>query len=183
MKPFVILDPGHGMGNRNAGRFDPGAVHGDVSEADIAMDYANELRAILRKKNIPVVRTRVDNSDPCSISARARIAKQYGGTIMLSFHCNAATGKAAGTETFYRGATNKPMAAAINIAVCEALGTRSRGVKLESDSQHGKLAVMSFQPCFLIELGFIDNFEDRAKMLDPDKRRAVCEALATILLQ
>lgn len=182
MKPFVILDPGHGLGNRKAGVFDPGAVVGDVREADVAMDYTNELRAILRKKGVPVVRTRASNSDPCSISARARIAKQYGGTIMISFHCNAATGKAAGTETFYRGAANKPKAAAINIAVCEALGTRSRGAKTENDSQHGTLAVMNFQPCYLIELGFIDNFEDRAKLLDPDRRLAVCQALAAIII-
>lgn len=182
MNPFVILDPGHGLGNRKAGVFDPGAVEGDVREADIAMDYVNELRAILRKKGVPVVRTRASNTDPCSISARARIAKQYGGTIMISFHCNAANGKASGTETFYRGDSHKDMAARLNVAVCNALGTGSRGVKTEKDSQHSTLAVMNFQPCFLIELGFIDHIGDRTKMLDPDKRRAVCEALAAVIL-
>lgn len=182
MSRVVILDSGHGMGNRRAGIFDPGAVSGDTREADITLDWANEIRAILRKKNIPVVRTRIDHKDPCPISSRARIAKTYNGAIMLSLHCNAATGKASGTETFYRGEANKATAAKINIAVCNALGTRSRGVKTENESQHATLAVMSFQPTYLLEIGFIDHSGDREKMLDASLRKKACEALAEILI-
>lgn len=177
----IILDPGHGMGNRTAGLFDPGAVSDGIREADIAMDYVNELRMILRERGAKVIRTRRDHLDPAPVGNRANIARHFNGDIMLSFHCNAATGTARGTETFFRGLANKPKAAAINNAVCTALGTRNRGTKNESQSQHGSLAVMRFQPCFLIELGFIDNDSDRAAMLDPDKRRAVCLALADIL--
>ena len=177
----IILDPGHGMSNRSAGRFDPGAVSCGVREADIAMDWANELRGILRAAGHTVVRTRINHSDPAPVGKRADIARQYGGQIMLSIHCNAANGTAHGTETFYRGPENKIVAAAITEAVVEALGTRSRGAKTESQSQHARLAVMAFQPCFLLELGFIDHAGDRAKMMDPAARRAACEAIAKIL--
>jgi N-acetylmuramoyl-L-alanine amidase len=146
------------------------------------MAWANELRGILRARKVAVVRTRVDHKDPAPVGQRAAIARQYRGDIMLSIHCNAANGTAAGTETFYRGAENKPMATQLNLAVVNALGTRNRGAKLESASQHATLAIMSFQPCFLIELGFIDNASDRAKMLDPDLRRLACDALANVLL-
>lgn len=178
----IILDPGHGMGNRKNGVFDPGAVSAGVREADIAMDWANTLREILVDRGLKVVRTRVDHKDPASVSARARIAKEYGGDIMLSLHCNAATGTASGTETFYRGAGNKAKADRITAAVCEVLGTKNRGAKTEGSSQHSRLAVMSFQPCFLLEIGFIDNPGDRAKMLDPKLRKAACEAIADQLL-
>lgn len=177
----VILDPGHGLSNRKTGVFDPGAVSGDVREADIVMDWANELRAFLRCAGYKVTRTRINNSDPAPIGERASIARDFGGNIMLSLHCNAANGKASGTETFYRGEANRKKAEAINKAVVDALGTRDRGVKIESASQHKRLAVMAFQPCFLIELGFIDNSEDRAKMLDPELRAKACEALANAL--
>jgi N-acetylmuramoyl-L-alanine amidase len=100
---------------------------------------------------------------------------------MLSIHCNAANGSANGTETFYRGEFNKGFAAKINSALCAALGTKSRGVKTESSSQHSRLAVMAFQPCFLIELGFIDNAGDLEKMIDPARRLAACEAIAELL--
>lgn len=178
---IIILDPGHGMANRTPGTFDPGAVAGGAREADVAMQWANELRALLLAAGHRVIRTRVDNVDPAPIGKRAAIARKYGGEIMLSIHCNAANGQANGTETFYRGANHIIKARAINDAVVEALGTRDRGAKTEESSQHARLAVMSFQPCFLLELGFLDHPGDRAKMLDPALRLAACTALASIL--
>ncbi len=74
------------------------------------------------------------------------------------------------------------MASTLNEAAVEALGTRSPGAKTESDSQHARLAIMAFQPCFLIELGFIDHDGDRAKLRDADLRRRACEAIAKVLL-
>lgn len=179
----IILDPGHGMSNRRSGRFDPGAVSNGVRESDIAMDWVNELRIILRSLGHRVVRTRIDDKDPAPIGKRASIARQYNGEIMISIHCNAANSTANGTETFYRGDANKSKAEAINTAVVNTLSTRNRGAKTEASSQHTRLAIMSFQPCFLIELGFIDHVCDRAKMLDPILRKSCCEALAKAILQ
>lgn len=178
----IILDPGHGMSNKKAGVFDPGAVSAGVREADIVMDWANELRGILMAAGHRVIRTRVDHKDPAPIGKRAGIARQCGGEIMVSLHCNAANGKAHGTETFYRGTANRAKASALNSAVVNALGTRDRGAKTEDQSQHARLAVMAFQPCFLIELGFIDHPDDRAAMLDPVRRRKACEAIASVIL-
>jgi len=177
----IILDPGHGMSNRKSGVFDPGAVSDGFRECDIALAWANELRGILMEAGHKVVRTRVDHSDEAPVGRRADIARKFGGNIMLSIHCNAADGKANGTETFYRGVANEGIAKRINRCVVEALGTRDRGVKTESASQHSRLAVMDFQPCFLLEIGFIDNPADRDRMIDPVKRKAACEALAKAL--
>ena len=177
----IILDPGHGMSNRRSGRYDPGAVNGDYTEAEIVMDWANVLREVLMSRGYRVIRTRVDAKDPAPIGQRASIARKYGGEIMLSLHCNAANGRASGTETFYRGAENKAKAQRITDAVCAVLETRNRGAKTEASSQHSRLAVMSFQPCFLLEIGFIDNAPDLAKMIDPAYRRRACNVLADIL--
>jgi len=177
----IILDPGHGLSNRRSGVFDPGACAGAIRECDIAMVWANAIRAILRSKGHSVVRTRVDNNDPAPVSARASIAREYNGAVMLSIHCNAANGIASGTETFYRGSEHADTARKINDAVVSVLGTKDRGIKTESASQHSRLAVMSFQPCFLLELGFIDYPCDRAKMLDEKLMLAAAEKLAGIL--
>lgn len=170
------------MGNRRAGRYDPGACADGYTEAAIVMDWANELRTILRSRRVAVIRTRTDAEDPAPIGQRAAIARLYKGDIMVSLHCNAANGAANGTETFYRGGTNYVKAVDLNRVVVDALKTKNRGVKTESASQHSRLAVMSFQPCFLIELGFIDHVGDRTKMLDPVLRRKACEAIANVLL-
>lgn len=179
----IILDPGHGMANRRPGVFDPGAVSNGIREADIALDWTNTLRAILIGRGHSVIRTRIDHTDPCPVGRRATIARQYAGEIMISFHCNAANGEAHGTETFYRGKENATTATALNIAVVEALGTRNRGPKTESASQHARLAIMAFQPCFLIELGFIDHPGDREKMLDSHLRLEACTSLASVILR
>jgi N-acetylmuramoyl-L-alanine amidase len=180
---IIILDPGHGMANRRAGVFDPGAVSGGVREAGIVMDWADELRTILRAQGHRVIRTRIDHRDPAPIGKRAGIARQYGGEIMLSLHCNAFNGAASGTETFYRGEAHKAKAERITSAVCATLGTSNRGAKTEAASQHARLAVMSFQPCFLLEIGFIDHPGDRAKMTDPALRRKACQSLSEIITQ
>lgn len=176
----IIVDPGHGMSNKKPGRYDPGAVAEGTAEADIAMDWANELRGVLIEMGHTVVRTRVDAKDPAPVGQRASIARQYGGQIMISLHCNSTPG-ASGTETFYRGTNRKNKALQINQAVVSVLGTKNRGAKVEADSQHSKLAVMDFQPTFLLEIGFIDNGADRRKMLNPELRRKACVELAKVL--
>lgn len=178
---IICLDPGHGLGNKRTGSYDPGACFGEVEEASIAMDWVNELRGILMERGHKVIRTRVDAKDPAPVSQRAGISKKYGCEIMVSIHCNAADGRANGTETFFRGPENSPLASRLNEAVRSVLQTRDRGVKTEASSQHARLAIMSFQPCFLIELGFIDHTGDRSKMLDASLRKKACQALADVL--
>lgn len=177
----IIIDPGHGMSNRKSGVYDSGATAAGASEATVVMDWANELRGILKARGFTVVRTRVDAKDPCPVSRRDDIARSYGGDIMLSLHCNAANGAAGGTETFYRGLDDRDMAVRLTNALCAALGTKNRGAKTEKDSQHSSLAVMEFDKCWLIEIGFIDNSVDRVKLMDPELRRKGCEAIADVL--
>ena len=176
----ICLDPGHGMGNRRAGVFDPGTVAAGHTEAAIAMDWANELRSILQSQGHTVIRTRIDDKDPAQIGKRAGIARTFRCDLLLSIHCNAATGRASGTETYYRGAANRAEALRLNRAVVTALGTRDRGAKTEASSQHSRLAVLAFPRAFLLELGFLDHPGDRALILilDPVKRRRACLALA-----
>lgn len=177
----IIIDPGHGMSNRKPGVYDPGACAGGHSEAAIVMEWANVLRGILQARGSKVVRTRVDEKDPCPVGRRDDIARAYGGDIMLSLHCNAAAGTASGVETFYRGSDDRAMAATLTAAICDVLKLPNRGPKTERESQHASLAVMEFDKCFLIELGFIDNPSDRAKLLDPVLRWKACVAIADIV--
>jgi N-acetylmuramoyl-L-alanine amidase len=174
----IIIDPGHGMSNRKPGVYDSGATSSGHSEAAIVMDWANELRDILKARGMKVVRTRVDEKDPCPVSRRDDIARSYGGDAMLSLHCNAASGNASGVEVFYRGEDDRAMAVRLSAAVSAALELKDRGAKTEKSSQHSSLAVMEFDKCWLIELGFIDHPVDRAKLLDPAARNAGCAAIA-----
>ena len=176
-----IVDPGHGMSNRNRGEYDPGACSGGASEASIVMDWGNELRSILLARKHKVVRTRVNDKDPAPVSRRDDIAVSYGGDLMISLHCNSGGGKASGTEVFYRGTNDRPLAAKLSAAVAEAMGIRDRGAKTEKQSQHKSLAVLEFDKCWLLEIGFIDHSGDREKMLDSVMRKKVCTVIADVI--
>jgi len=175
----VILDPGHGMGNVKRGRYDSGATSHGVEEASVAIDWVNELRTMLRSKGHSATRTRVDAKDPCPVSRRDDIAVSYGGDLMVSIHCN--SGGGTGSEVFFRGENDRALAQRLSATVSAGLGLRDRGAKTEEESQHTSLAVMEFDKCWLIELGFIDNDIDRKKMLDPALRKSTCEALVRVI--
>lgn len=177
----ICLDPGHGQDNLQRGKYDSGATVGTIQEAAIAMSWVNMLREALRDLGHTVIRTRVDARDPAPVSRRDDIARAYDCQRMVSLHCNFANGKASGTEVFYRGADDKPMAQALSRAVSRALGLKDRGAKTERESQHSSLAVMEFQKCWLIELGFLDHPTDRARLLDPARMRQACAEIAHII--
>lgn len=175
----VCIDPGHGMSNRSPGVYDPGATHTEGAtrhdEADIALLYGLALKDVLRARNIPVFMTRDDATDVAPVARRAAEAEAAGCAIFLSFHLNDFEDDAAnGTETLYRGAGNLGFARQIQSAVMGALGLRDRGCKERTD-----LAVLRFNgPAALVELGFIANDRDRARVMSPSARAAACEAIA-----
>lgn len=185
MPQAYCLDPGHGMSNRYRLQYDTGAV-GTLKgvkheEADIAMRYVNCLREILRATGHNVIRTRRDANDPAPVERRDDIARAYKCGLMISIHCNSANGRASGSEVFYRGSDDKAMAQRLSALVSNALGIPDRGAKTEHESQHKSLAVMEFDKCWLVELGFIDNPSDLAAMLNPDRMADVCRAIATAI--
>jgi len=179
---IIIADPGHGMSNRRRGVYDPGAVAGGAQEAAIAMDWANEFRAEAISRGFQVVRTRRDAKDPAPVWRRDDIAVSYHGDIMISFHCNSSgSGKASGAEVFYRGSDDRAMAQKLAATLSACLQIPNRGAKTEAESQHPSLAVMEFDKCWLLEIGFIDHPVDRARMLDPVFRASTCKALVDVV--
>lgn len=179
-KLTICIDPGHGMSNRRSNVYDPGATvkvgKQEVSEAGIVMDWCNELKIQLEALGCKVIRTRINDTDPAPVGDRAGIAKKYDCDALISLHCNAADGRANGTETFHRN--NAALAKACNDAVRLALGMKDRGIKTETQSQHARLAVLNFPTACLIELGFIDNEADRARMMDQKLMLLACQNLA-----
>lgn len=178
----IAIDAGHGMGNRKQGVYDPGAVSAGVAEADITLLWALAGKHILTQRGISVWLTRDDATDYTPVGTRDDRAEAAGCTHFLSLHCNAAGPTARGTETFYRDAADRAWAAVAQKAALRALGLRDRGLKLESASQHSRLAVFDFDgPACLVELGFITNPADRIAMLVRDNRILFWQAIADVL--
>jgi len=95
VSPRICIDPGHG------GK-DPGAItkidDKTINESDIVLSIAKELVNILVAENIDA---HLSRSEDEYVSLYQRVQKSKGSDCFLSIHCNAATPKAEGIETFY----------------------------------------------------------------------------------
>ena len=105
----VVLDPGHGG-------IDPGAEREGLSEADLMLTFARELKeTLLRAGGFTVVLTR--NEDVfVPLETRISIARAAGASVFLSLHADAlAEGEAVGA-TIYTLAADASDAAAATLA-------------------------------------------------------------------
>lgn len=174
----IAIDAGHGLSNRTAGVFDPGACAAGLQEADLTLEYATALRDALVALGLATWMVRSSHADPAPVGKRAARAEKAGCTAFVSLHTNAAdSAQARGLEVLYRTEDDLPLARALQRRLVPVSYLADRGVKLRTD-----LAVLKFRgPAVLIELGFITNQGDRARLVDDVwRRRVVAEIAATI---
>ena len=170
----IVIDPGHGAHDIGA------AGYGSLNEKDVVLDTGLRVQSLLNNTPFNVIMTRSTDIFH-SLSARAVIANKANADIFVSIHANGFNGKANGSETFYYGkaSTNsrveesKKLAGYIQVRLLEAMGTKDRGVK------PGNYAVIreTTMPAVLVELGFIDNKDDYAKLSTTTYRQKAAEAI------
>ncbi len=115
----VVIDPGHGG-------HDPGAQANGLTEADLTLDVALRVEALLKKAGVDVVLTRRTNVF-IPLEERTAIANREGADLFLSIHANAARRTAArGVETYFLNFATNPEAEAV-AARENATSTKSMG--------------------------------------------------------
>jgi N-acetylmuramoyl-L-alanine amidase len=95
-RPIVLIDPGHGG-------TDPGApgVSGQVTEKQLTLIFARELRDLLAERGrVRVAMTR-DKDRALSLEQRAAIARQLGASLLVSIHMDSAPNPLARGATVY----------------------------------------------------------------------------------
>ncbi len=103
-EPLIVIDPGHGRGNRRPGVFDPGCVRVngagavEAREADLALAYGSALADEFKVQGskFKVMLTREDNQKSVSLKDRVEIARQNQAGLLVSLHMNAAPPAAKG---------------------------------------------------------------------------------------
>ena len=103
----VVIDPGHGG-------HDPGTRGSGMTEADLVLNIALRLKALLAsQRSTEVVLTRETNKY-VSLQDRTAIANQHSADLFLSIHANASTNtKARGIETYVLNFALNPEAEAL----------------------------------------------------------------------
>ena len=172
-KRSIFLDPGHGGS-------DSGAVSGGVREKDLTLSVYNKVSSKLASLGYTVLTSRNVDKD-VDLVDRADQANKANADMLLSIHFNAGgRGIARGIETYYYQATadrvpkinkenhNNPerlersrkLANKVQQNLLYQTGANDRGVKRASFTVLRETSI----PSILVELGFIDNPEERNKI-------------------
>lgn len=169
---IIVVDPGHG------GK-DPGTKSGQAIEKAIVLKVSQLVKQKLEADGASVLMTRVGDTFP-TLDERYKFATKHYGEIFVSIHANSATSTSAkGTETYYSVTSNENekedvvLATNINNEIVKNVGTSNRGVKRADFVVIKNLKI----PAVLVELGFVSNVEDRAKLLSDQYIEAYAQSI------
>lgn len=158
---IIVIDPGHG------GK-DPGAVSGTAVEKEIALKVSKLVQSKLQADGAKVLLTRSGDTYP-SLDERPQFATKNSAEMFISIHVNSVGNTAPkGTETYYSVTSNDnekedlALATSINNQIVKNANMNNRGVKREDYRVIKNISI----PAILVELGFVSNAEDRAKLVN-----------------
>ncbi len=158
--PSVCLDPGHGGD-------DPGATQGNITEAQINLYVALEVRSILQNDGYTVYMTRTDNGQTMDNTARADYCNSVHASILLAIHHNFFTDPTTDYTTALFGVDQgKVLANAIAQSVSQQLNLSDDGISQFDDNE----LIKSNMPSALIESFFMTNTDEYNSLLSGNSR-------------
>jgi N-acetylmuramoyl-L-alanine amidase len=166
---LVVIDAGHGG-------HDPGAISPTgIQEKDINLRVAAKIANLLESRGVGVVMTRWQDRF-IELEDRSGIANQRKADLFVSIHADSAPNRSAQGFTVYvataASAGSYRAAHAINRAM-EKTGMNNRGVR-EAGFQ---VLVNTRVPAVLIELGYLTNPQDAARLTDDHFRDRLAQAI------
>jgi len=175
LAPLVMLSAGHG--NR-----DPGAVNADLSLSEHVEAYKITwmLRDQLERRGVKtefISCFQTLTRKIAVVNYRCEDAIKPAAAIEIHFN-SAAVDTAHGTEVLHYGASTKELAARISRKIAVAIGTRDRGPKVRPDLGWLKLTKC---PAVIVEVSFINNPTEAAKILEPGFHGKVAAAITKAL--
>lgn len=176
----IYIDPGHGG-------VDPGAVYKDIKEEDINLQISLKIKEVLEKRGAIVYLTRDGDYDLSSKYAESRkrsdlykrseLINNSNCDLYLSIHLNAETSSTwSGAQVFYDdiNKNNIVIAKAIMEELQKNLGTNREAKEITTDYLYKHVTV----PGVLIEVGFLSNSVERAKLQDATYQYKIANTIA-----
>lgn len=181
---IIVIDPGHGGSDPGTS----GSLNGKVyEEKDINLAVSHKVADILRNNGYNVQMTREGDTYP-TLEERSALANSINAALFVSIHSNSYTQSSAnGTEVYYSeqnnggayGITSEQVANYVLNSFLSQAQMRNRGVK----SANHVVTRTSNMPAILVELGFLTNESDMAKLADENFQNAVAQGIADGIMQ
>ncbi|MDR3561076.1 MAG: N-acetylmuramoyl-L-alanine amidase [Negativicutes bacterium] len=178
---IITLDPGHGGNN-------DGAVHFGVREADVNLAIGLKLRDKLAAAGATVVMTRTTDRSVAvpgsgaagELQARVDVAAAADADIFVSLHANAHPNEeTAGAISFYPAGRPSDLALAIQPGLVGEVGMVDKGVR----PANFYVLRNSDIPAALIEVGFLTNKAEAARLADDKYQAQIAEGIFKGLLR
>jgi N-acetylmuramoyl-L-alanine amidase len=181
---IVVIDPGHG------GR-DRGAVGHGLTEADVVADLAARIEGRLVAVGVSAYLTRgrlAPDAESPDESTRAALANRLDADLLVSLHTDShPSADAHGVATFYYGAGPSGASSLVGERVADLVQEEVvRRTDLLDGHTHGKtwdLLRRTRMPAVRLEVGYLSNPGDAARLADPAFRDTVAEAVLVALQQ
>ncbi len=170
----VVVDPGHGGGDR-------GAVCDGLAEADIVWDLAARVEGRLTVMGVQAYLTRGVDGSPEELM-RAEFANSARADLLISLHVDQYPGPAAnGVATYYYGndrfghhsALGEQFAGLVEREIVARTGMLACGTHAKT----WDLLRRTRMPAVRIEAGYLTNPGDAARLATPGFRDTIAEAI------
>ncbi|NED98691.1 N-acetylmuramoyl-L-alanine amidase [Phytoactinopolyspora halotolerans] len=172
----VVIDPGHGghdVGNTGYG----------LEEATVVEDLAARIEGRLAATGVEAYLTRGPGSDvELDERGRAKFANETGANLMVSLHVDAHPNpEASGVATFYYGGDRPGTTSAIGEQfaglIQREIVARTDLVDCRTHAKTWDLLRHTTMAAVRVELGYITNERDAARLSDPEFRDVIAEAI------
>ncbi|XVV03840.1 N-acetylmuramoyl-L-alanine amidase [Actinosynnema sp. CA-248983] len=169
----IIIDPGHGGEDR-------GVVVGGVSEADVMLDLARLLEGKMAATGMEALLTRGPHNCPDE-SERARFANEAGADLILSLHSDGNKSPLAnGVASFHYGTgngTSSTVGEALAGFIQRELIARTGMLDCGTHPKTWDMLRMTKCTAVRVEVGYLTNDQDRARLATPAFRDVVAEGI------
>ena len=181
----IVIDAGHG------GR-DGGAVGSSgVTESELNLKYAKELKSLCEDFGIGVVMTRSDmnglydesapNKKKSEMERRKNIINTSNADLMISIHMNSfPLSSSSGAYVFYANGSDEgySLAKSVQTSLCQSFDNAREYVSV------GDYFVLNYSsiPSVLVECGFLSNPQEEANLKSDDYCQKFCYSLLVGIL-
>ena len=169
----IVIDPAHGGD-------DPGWVADGIRAADLTFDMARRLEARMAATGMEIFLTRGAHRNPTA-EERAERANELGADLVLSLDVDGSGSPLACGISAYHFGTDSGRTSTAGESLAELvqreLVARTHMVDCRVHHKPWEILRLTRMPAVLVDVGYVTNYEDRARLAREDFRNTVADGI------